>query len=234
MTELLSKYISKIKKEEYHIDQKIKTMDLLGVLFSRGIQLIRGSIVSLFFHQRNGRVFVGKRVRIKQARNLVTGANLCLNDQVYIDALARNPVIFGNNVSVGRNTIIECTGVLNDLGEGIVIGDNVGISPNCFLGVRGKIEIGDDTIFGPYVSLHSENHNYQDMDSPIRLQGTSRSGITIGKNCWIGAKATILDGVTVGDGVVVAAGAVVTKDVPDNVVVAGVPARVVKKRSEVE
>lgn len=64
----------------------------------------------------------------------------------------------GNNFSLGQNSIIECTGVIRELGESLVIGDNVGISANAFISVRGKVKIGDSTIFGPGVSLFSENH----------------------------------------------------------------------------
>ena len=68
------------------------------------------------------------------------------------------------------------------------------------------------------------------MHQAIRLQGVKRTGIKIGKNCWIGAKVTILDGVTIGDGCIVAAGAVVNSSFPDNSVIGGVPARLLKQR----
>ena len=67
------------------------------------------------------------------------------------------------------------------------------------------------------------------MKIPIRLQGTSHKGIIVGDNCWIGAKATILDGVRIGNGCVIAAGSVVTKSFPDNVIIAGNPAKIIKK-----
>ena len=92
------------------------------------------------------------------------------------------------------------------------------------------MEIGDDTIFGNYVSLHSENHNYQDKNIPIRLQGVTRKGIKIGRDCWIGSKATILDGSVIGDGCIVAAGAVVRGVIPPYSIVGGVPAKIIKSR----
>ena len=98
--------------------------------------------------------------------------------------------------------------------------------------MRGKVEIGDDTIFGPGVSIHAENHNFKDLDRTIRLQGATRKGIKIGKNCWIGSKVIILDGVNIGDNVIIGAGAVVTKDIPDYAIAAGVPAKIIKMRKE--
>ncbi|MBL0095879.1 MAG: hypothetical protein IPP46_04855 [Bacteroidetes bacterium] len=64
------------------------------------------------------------------------------------------------------------------------------------------------------------------------LSGTERKGIHIGKNCWIGAKVTILDGVQIGANSIIAAGAVVTKSMPDNAVIGGVPAKVIRLRNQ--
>lgn len=70
------------------------------------------------------------------------------------------------------------------------------------------------------------------MDIPIRKQGVNRKGIKIGSNCWIGAKVTILDGTIIGNGCIVAAGAVVRGQFPDNCVIGGVPAKILKMRYE--
>ena len=79
--------------------------------------------------------------------------------------------------------------------------------------------------------MHSENHNYSNTEIPIRLQGVNRSGIIIGDDCWIGAKATILDGARIGNGCIVAAGAVVTKgEYPDYSILGGVPAKIISSR----
>ena len=90
------------------------------------------------------------------------------------------------------------------------------------------IEIGNDVIIGPGVSLFSENHNYERSDKLIRLQGETRKAIVIEDDVWIGANATILAGVHIGIHSVIGAGAVVTKDIPSNSVYAGNPARSIK------
>ena len=99
-----------------------------------------------------------------------------------------------------------------------------------YLGGACGLSIGDDCIIGQYFSCHPENHYFSDADQLIRHQGVHRKGIEIGKNCWIGSKVTILDGVTIGDGCVVAAGAVVHQSFPSNVVIGGVPAKVLGQR----
>lgn len=83
-------------------------------------------------------------------------------------------------------------------------------------------------LVGPYVSFHAQEHVFDSPEELIRMQGVTEKGIRIASNCWIGAKATILDGTSIGEGSVVAAGAVVKGDFPPHVILAGIPARVVK------
>ena len=88
----------------------------------------------------------------------------------------------------------------------------------------GGITIEDNVLFGPRVSLLTVNH----IIDPIKRRGLTTKEITIKKNAWIGAGATILAGVTIGENSIVAANTTVTKDVPDNVIVAGTPAKIIK------
>lgn len=161
------------------------------------------------------------------------GRNLNIERGCYIDALSVEGLQMGKNVSFGYSTCLRITGSLGSMGNGIKIGNNVGLGSHGFYGCgMGHLEIGDDTIFGNYVSIHPENHNYSDLSIPIRLQGVSTSGgVKIGNGCWIGAKATILDGTNIGDGCIVAAGAVVKGDFPDNAIIGGVPAKILKYRT---
>lgn len=96
------------------------------------------------------------------------------------------------------------------------------VSGGCYLQALNGIEIGDDTIFAPGVKIISTNHD------EATFLSTMEPPIIIGKHCWLGANAVILPGVTIGDYSIVAAGAVVTKPVPPGVIVAGVPARIMR------
>lgn len=227
---LVSKLISGIKGEPYHLDKALSGTDLFIILKDKAFQVLKGFWKSLFFKRKGGITFIGKSVKIRHARHVAAGKGLTLGDGVFINALSKGGVTIGENVSIGAGSILECTGVIRELGESIVIGDHVGFAQNAFISVRGTVEIGDDCIFGPNVSIHSENHVFSDRNTPIRLQGATRLGVKIGKDCWIGSGAIILDGVTVGDGCVIAANAVVNKDVPAYSVVGGVPAKVIKER----
>ncbi len=112
-----------------------------------------------------------------------------------------------------------------DCGKNLKIGKRVFFNSGCRFQDQGGITIGDGALIGHNVVLATVNH---DLD-PARRGDNLPAPIVIGKDVWIGANATVLPGVTVGDGSVIAAGAVVTRDVPANTIVAGVPAHVVKE-----
>ncbi len=124
--------------------------------------------------------------------------------------------------------IDESTAVFTPLyinyGKHTKIGKNVFINFDCIFLDLGGITIEDNVLIAPKVSLLSEGHPLL----PENRQSLVPGAIRIKKNAWIGANATILPGVTVGENAVVAAGAVVSKDVPDNTIAGGVPAKVIK------
>lgn len=109
-------------------------------------------------------------------------------------------------------------------GKHTQIGKNVFINFDCVFLDLGGITIDDNVQLAPKVSLLSEGHPIE----PFRRHSLVPQPIHIKKNVWIGAGATILQGVTIGENAIVAAGAVVTKDVPDNVIVGGIPATIIK------
>jgi len=112
-----------------------------------------------------------------------------------------------------------------NFGRFIRIGRNVFINHGCTFLDLGGITIEDDVLIGPKVNLLSEGHPLD----PAGRKVLDLKAVHIKRNAWIGAAATILPGVTVGENSVVAAGALVTKDVPDNTVVGGVPAKIIRK-----
>jgi len=111
-----------------------------------------------------------------------------------------------------------------NFGRFIQIGKNVFINHACSFLDMGGITIEDHVLIGPKVNLVTENHPL----TPADRRALISKPILVKRNAWIGAAATILPGVTIGENAVVAAGAVVTTDVPDNTIVAGVPAKIIK------
>lgn len=225
----MRKLINKIvyKNRGVRIDSHLPISYLLNLILRKGWMAFWGVLCMV---KKRGILFLSLSVTIKCQRKIKIGKNCIIERGCYIDALSIRGIVLGDYVSIGKQTCIECTGTLSSIGIGLRIGNNVGLGTHGFWGCAGGIEVGDDTIFGNFVSLHSENHNFSDLTIPIRKQGVNRKGIKIGNNCWIGSKVTILDGTVIGNGCVVAAGTVVRGIYPDNVIIAGVPSRIVKKR----
>lgn len=211
-------------KGDFQLDGKIPTLYVLRLCFRYGFMMVRG-----FFRGHPG-TFIGRHVHFYCCKALRIGYKAKIRDNVKINALSTHGVSIGANCVIGEGTVIECTGSLEQIGKGLIIGDRTAFAAGCYFGAAGGIEIGEDVIVGQMVRFHSENHRYSDRQRLIRDQGVTHKGIKIGNNCWIGSGVVFLDGAEVGDGCVVAANAVVTQKFKDNLVVGGVPAKVIKFR----
>ena len=117
-----------------------------------------------------------------------------------------------------------------DFGKNITVGKNVFINACCHFQDQGGITLGDNCLVGHNVVFASLNHGF----APEERQSMLPAPIVVGRNVWIGSNSTILQGVTIGDNSIIAAGSVVTKDVPANAIVAGVPARFIRSISPEE
>ena len=114
-----------------------------------------------------------------------------------------------------------------DYGKNIVLGHHVFINSYCYFMDGANITIGNHVFIGPYCGFYTASHP---LDYPSRNLGLEKAlPIHVGDNCWFGANVSVMPGVTIGNGCVIGAGSVVTKDVEDNCVVAGVPAKVIQK-----
>ncbi|MBS1520017.1 MAG: sugar O-acetyltransferase [Bacteroidetes bacterium] len=129
--------------------------------------------------------------------------------------------ITGNQIDKSATIFVP---FYTNFGRHTKIGKNVFINHDCSFLDLGGITIEDDVQIGPKVSLITENHPLD----PSTRKSLDLKSVLIKKNAWIGAGAIILPGVTVGENSVVAAGAVVNKDVPANIIVGGVPAKVIR------
>jgi len=145
-------------------------------------------------------------------------------------------ISIGDNVDIGafcRITVSTEFGghkVKSENKTRIKIGDNVSIGNNSFISANNNIEIGNHVIMSAYVFITDHDHGFADMEKSINEQPLSEGGsVKIGDNVFLGVKSSVLKNVTIGERSVVAANAVVTKDVPAFSVVAGNPARIIKK-----
>jgi acetyltransferase-like isoleucine patch superfamily enzyme len=227
MRSLLNSLATRIKGGRYELDDRLSVTALLSLAGRRGTWLLRGFIRFPF---RGVRIFLADGVVLRNRAHLTMGNGVTVGRGCTIDALSKQGVRLGENVNIGPYTTIQASGVLSNLGTGCTIGANSGIGGYSFIGCGGGVQIGADVIMGQYVSFHSENHVIDRTDVPIRSQGVVRKGIVIEDDCWVGAKATFLDGCHVGRGCVVASGAVVRGTIPPYSIIAGVPARVIRSR----
>ena len=226
---LIEKYVQKTKNKNFKFDESINSSILLSFTIDKIISLIRG-FRFLDSKHLSKKIFLGKNVKIFNKKNIELGNNVNIGDYVKLYALGKKKLTLKNNVNIGSFSQLVISVSFDNIGEYIQIGNNVGMGEFAYIGGAGGVKIGDNTIIGQYLSLHPENHNYSDGNTLIREQGVSRKGISIGENCWIGSKLTILDGVTIGNGCIISAGSVVNKSFADNVIIGGVPAKFLKDR----
>lgn len=132
--------------------------------------------------------------------------------------------------SLGDDVVIKHNAQLG-AGVGLVVGSRSQLGHNCRIG--NFVTLGSDVLMGPDVVIMTSSHAFDDLAATIIEQGALPiRPVVVGNNVWIGTRVIILPGVRVGDGAVIAAGSVVTKDVPENAIVGGVPARVLRYRGD--
>lgn len=157
------------------------------------------------------------------------GRNIFIDDGVLIYQDENGgPVTLGDAVHLHRDTIIQ-TGQ----GGSVNVGARTHIQPRCQLSAyKAPIVIGQNVDIAPYCTFYPYNHGMK-AGQPIRQQALqSKGGIVIEDDVWISVGVIILDGIRIGKGAVVGAGAVVTKDLPENSISSGVPARILSMRSK--
>ncbi|HET8573283.1 MAG TPA: hypothetical protein VFL76_05365 [Edaphocola sp.] len=209
--------------KNYFVDKDIPDSLIALTLYKRIIMMIRGIL------KIRKVIFLGRHVRIYNKSNFSVGANCTIENSVVIDCYAKEKITFGDSVKIGANSIISVTSHLSKYGIGLKIGNHSSIGEYSYIGSSGGIEIGNDVIMGQFISFHSENHYFSDKNKLIREQGVYSQGIKLGNNIWVGAKVTFLDGCAVSDNSIVASGAVVKGSFPPNVIIGGVPAKIIKE-----
>ncbi len=176
----------------------------------------------------NGLAAIEKGVKIRFAKNITLDQGAYIDQGVYLHACP-------NGIRIGKNSLVMHGSVLHVYNfrgiphSGIRIGDNSLIGEYNVIRGQGGVRIGDRVYTSPMVQIVAVNHVFDDPGRPFVKQGITAQGITIEDDVWIGSGAIVTDGVTIGQGSVVAAGSVVTRNVAPHTVVAGAPARLIRR-----
>jgi len=158
------------------------------------------------------------------AASLVVEGLVFFGRGLELEVSRRGRVKFGRFVWIGDRTKIRCHEGEVEIGRKTVIGQE------CTISAYQRVRIGEQCVIADRAMFIDFDHGVVEVERPIRLQGIYKRDVEVGSNVWIGYGACILRGVRVGDNAVVGTNAVVTKDVPANAVVGGVPARVLRMR----
>ena len=170
--------------------------------------------------------YLWRRWLTRAGRRWVTNGPVFFGRGLELEVARRGRVQFGRFVWIGDRTKIRCH-------EGEVeIGGKTVIGQECTISAYQRVRIGEQCVIADRAMFIDFDHGVVEVERPIRLQGIYKRDVEVGSNVWIGYGACILRGVRVGDNAVVGTNSVVTKDVPANAVVGGVPAKVIRMREE--
>ena len=168
--------------------------------------------------------YLWRRLLTQAGRRWQTTGMVFLGRKLAIEIGEKGAVRFGRFVWIGDGSKIRCH-------EGIVeIGDKTVMGQECTISAYQRVKIGQQCVIADRAMFIDFDHGVVDVERPIRVQGIYKRDVVIGSNVWIGYGACVLRGVRVGDNSIVGTNAVVTKDVPANAVVAGIPARIIRMR----
>lgn len=188
--------------------------------------LLRSKFYPLIIEKVGNNTVFGCNVVLRHPKKIHIGKNVVIDDNCVLDAKGNSNrgIFIGDNVFIGRNTILSCKN-----GD-IEIKGNANISFNCAIYSASSVVIEENVLVAAYTFFIGGGHTFTEKDKPVIEQESISKGIRIGKNSWIGADVSILDGVKIGEDVIVGAGAVVTKDIPNSTIAAGIPAKIIKNR----
>jgi acetyltransferase-like isoleucine patch superfamily enzyme len=186
---------------------------------------------SIFYRlilKMDGVVAIERNVRMRFANYIHLKNGAYLDEGAYLHACPEG-ITIGENTIVMHGAVLHVYNFRNLPHAGITIGRDSLVGEYSVIRGQGGVKIGDRVYTSPFTQILAVNHIFSDPNRPFVEQGITAQGIEVEDDVWLGAGSIITDGVRIGKGSVVAAGAVVTQDVPPHVVVAGIPARVIKQ-----
>ena len=185
---------------------------------------LRSLFFKFLFKKCGAKVAFGKDLVLRNTKLISLGKKVLLDDFSVLDSRKDGQIVLGDFVSLGRFSMLIAKSGKIQLDNG------VNISTNCRIATESGIKIGESTLIAAYCYLGPANHKRgNDNLTMIEQEMDLKGELEIGKNVWIGAHSTIMDGVKIGDGAVIAAYSFINKDVPAGALVAGIPAKLIRE-----
>ncbi len=182
---------------------------------------LRSLVYPLLFKSCGKRPAIGRSVTVRGFHRISLASKLLIDDYVSLDARDDGAISLSDCVSLGKFSIVAAKG-----GE-ITLGEGVNVGTHCRLATQTSLKIGEGTLIAAYAYIGPGNHKPDASGRFLSGEMELKGGVNIGKNVWIGTRATILDGVTIGDGAIIGAHSLVRDDVPAGARVVGCPAKVI-------
>lgn len=177
-------------------------------LYSQILNFFRVNFFYRFIFKKIGKsVKIGKNVQIYGGKNII----LC------------------DNVEIKDGCVFYCNNA-----EEVILHENVSLEVYNIINTQAQLKIGKNTMTAPFVSMNTGNHIFNKEKTDIRFSSSKHVDMCIGEDCWLGIGARLLSGTNLGNHCVVGANSVVNKTFEDNLVIAGIPAKVIKKRLDNE
>lgn len=190
---------------------------------------IRSLSVSWVVGECGVRPGIGHHVTLRGGHLVSFGDRVLIEDFSTLDVRSGGFIRLGDYVSLGRFSSLVCKG------QGISLADGVNVGTHCRIATETSVTVGESTLIAAYCYLGPGNHRIPAQGESIMKSGMDiRGGVSIGRDVWIGTRATVLDGVTIGDGAVIGAHSLVRDDVAAGDIVVGSPARRVGSRPTIQ
>ncbi len=210
------------------IQYEIASIICLNLGGGLGYLIRRLLLSSLFEHCGKGVIF-GKSLMIRKPGQIYLGTRVAIDDATLLDGGMEE----GIAITIGDGTIISKSCVIQAKTRPLTIGKDCDIGAHVILSSIGGITLGDSVLIAGNCYIGGGRYHIDNLKIPIMYQGVySRGAATVGDGTWIGASATILDGISIGRGCVIGAGSLVTKDIPDYGIAVGTPAKVIRFRDQ--
>lgn len=178
------------------------------------------------FKQTGKNLIIGRSVVIRHPKKITIGDNVTIDDYCFIDARGsgEDGIVLEDEIIINRNSSLYAKG------GGIRLGRRTSLGSYSHITSLEKVELGDSVLTGGGCYFSSGTYSFENTDLAVMDQTIySKGPIIVGKNCYFGAKSTVVGGLTIGSNAIIGAGSVVLKDIPSKVVVAGVPAKIIKE-----